>query len=316
MLRHHDVLFFMHYGNFTYEDAASAKRGKDIAEALSDVDILKVGHFTHYAYQPKIGADNLKKLGPNILVAENNLLSNSNFYNKYFGDLNADFWCLPYIAAQRFQSQTPFCQRQCKLVATGSITFKMTDPDFINFFRTNELQLLRRLIYEHAHEYSNEIDCMISDLNATRLAGKEKKQPFLHRLLRRYIPNPRNSYYHRNIVDIYNSYMMFTVPEEVCDLPAIGVFEGMACGCAFFGLDSPMYRDLGMMPGMHYVAHDGTLGDLVKKVQFYQQPDQFEKLESIARNGAILVDKALRAEVVYSKFVERLTNRINQTQYT
>jgi len=104
--------------------------------------------------------------------------------------------------------------------------------------------------------------------------------------------------------------MMFTVPEEVCDLPAIGVVEGMACGCAFFGLDSPIYRDLGMVPGVHYVAHNGTLEDLVEKIGFYQQPTQQTNLEQIAERGCKFVTEKFRAGVVYREFLDRLTDRV------
>ncbi len=315
-LRNQDVLFFMHYGNFTFEDKPNAQRGKDLAIALAGIDILKVGHLTHYAYQPVVGANNLKILNANLLLAENNLLRNSAFYQKYFGHLNAEFWCLPFIAADRFQCFTPFRQRRCKLVATGSITYKMSDDDFINFYHTDELQPLRRQIYEHAHEYSMEIDSIISDLNASRLADNDRIQSTWHRLLRRFRPHPQNLYYKKSIVDVYNSYMMFTVPEEVCDLPAIGVVEGMACGSAFFGLDSPMYRDLGIIPGVHYVAHDGTLSDLIDKVRYYQQSEHLAALESIAKNGMIFVHDRLRSEVVYSDFFERLTHRMNQIGFS
>jgi len=309
-LRKHDVLFFMHYGNFTYEDAVNAQHGRDLALALSDVDILKLGHFTHYAYQPAIGSKNLENLGVKLLVAENNLQSNSDFYRKHFGHLKAEFWCLPYIAAERFKNHTPFSERICKLVATGTITFKMTDPDFINFFQTDELQPLRREIYEHADKYFGEIESLISDLNASRLAANIKRDRLWRRILHRLAPHPQRSYFRRNIVDVYNSYMMFTVPEEICDLPAIGVVEGIACGCAFIGLDSPMYRDLGMVPGVHYVAHNGTLEDLVEKIRYYQQPSRLTELEKIAERGCKLVTEKFRAEVVYRKFLDRLTDRV------
>jgi len=314
-LRKHDVLFFMHYGNFTYEDAASARRGDEFARTLSDVDILKVGHFTHYAYQPAIGAKNLEKLGAKLFVAENNLHANSIFYRKYFSYLNADFWCLPFIAAERFKCHTPFEERSCKLVATGSITYKMTDPDFIDFYQTDELQPLRRMIFEHVNDYALEIDSMISDLNASREVEKVKKESAWRRVFRRFVPHPQHSYYRKNIVDVYNSYMMFTVPEEVCDLPAIGVVEGMACGCAFFGLDSPMYRDLGIVPGVHYVAHNGTLEDLVEKIRFYQQPTQLTQLEQIAERGCKFVTEKYRAELVYREFVDRLTDRVLGSEF-
>jgi hypothetical protein len=151
---------------------------------------------------------------------------------------------------------------------------------------------------------------MISDLNATRATSKVKVDPLWRRILRRFAPDPQRSYYKKNIVDVYNSYMMFTVTEEICDLPAIGVVEGMACGSAFFGLDSPMYRDLGMIPGVHYVAHDGSLQDLVEKIRFYQQPSQLSQLEEIAKRGCELVSEKFRPEVVYQEFINRLTRRV------
>ena len=310
-LRKHDVLFFMHYGNFTYEDAVNAREGDALALALSEVNILKVGHLTHYAYQPVIGASNLKKLGARLFVAENNLLANSNFYQKYFGYLNAKFWCLPFIAADRFQDYTAFRKRSNKLVATGSITFKITDPDFVEFYQTDELQPLRRAIYERAGDYSAELDSMLSDLNASRTTSKGNVGSSVTRVFRRFMKNPQHSYYGKNIVDIYNSYMMFAVPEEVCDLPGIGVVEGMACGCAFFGLDSPMYRDLGMIPGIHYVAHNGTLTDLIEKIRYYQKPEHLDSLELIARNGCKLVNEHFRKEFVYSEFISRLEKHVN-----
>ena len=104
---------------------------------------------------------------------------------------------------------------------------------------------------------------------------------------------------------------MFAVPEELGDLPAIGFVEGMACGCAYFGLDDPMYRDLGMEPGVHYVAYDGTVQGLADKVRFYQQPEQMPQLERIAARGCALVNEKFRAEVVYRAFVDRLAARRN-----
>lgn len=315
-LRKHDILLFMHYGNFTYEDALGAHRGTDLATALGDADIFKVGHLTHYAYQPAIGASNLRKLGANLLVAENNLLRNSPFYRAYFSSLNADFACLPYVAAARFVSKTPFKDRSRKLVATGSITYKMTDPDFINFFHTDELQPLRRQVYEHAHEYRDEIDSIISDLNASRVTGKVKQGLNWRHVFRRFMPHPQHAYYKKDIVDVYNSYMMFAVPEEVCDLPAIGVVEGMACGCAYFGLDDPMHRDLGMEPGVHYVAYDGTMADLIEKIRFYQQPAQQDQLEKIAARGCDLVNKKFRCDSVYQDFIQCLNDRVKQLRVT
>lgn len=309
-LRDKDVLFFMHYGNFTHEHVFLAEQGERLARCLADVKIQKVVHFTHYAYRPAIGARNLALLGSDLHVAENDLKRHSAFYRKHFGALDADFSCLPFIASPRFQSTTPFRERAPKLVATGSITYRMTDPDFTGFYGTDDLQPLRRKIHDRAHEFGAEIDSLISDLSASRPADAKPASTWrrlLQRMSRR--RHPQHGYYRKNIVEVYNSYRMFAVPEEVCDLPAIGVVEGMACGSAYFGLDDPMYRDIGMIPGVHYVSHDGTPEGLAAKVRHYQQPENLAELEQIAARGQALVDEKFRAEVVYPNFVKMLATR-------
>ena len=86
-----------------------------------------------------------------------------------------------------------------------------------------------------------------------------------------------------DIVGLYNKYMMFVNPEEIIGLPGIGFVEGMACGCAYIGLDSSIYSDIGMKKGVHYIAYDGTLSDLCDKISYYQENE--DELEEIAGNG-------------------------------
>lgn len=305
-----DAIFFMHYGNFTHEQASLAACGQALARRLADVGILKIAHLTHYAYYPEIGARNLRELGVGLVVAENDLRSNSKLFQKHFWSLEAECWRLPYAAADRFNCVTPFSERTNKLVATGSITYKMTDPEFIDFYHTDELQPLRRQLYERATEFPAEVDSLISDLNATRASGKPPESTW-RKILKRWMQrHPQHGYYRRNIVDAYNSYTMFAVPEEVCDLPAIGFAEGMACGCAYFGLDDPMYRDLGMLPGVHYVAHDGTVEGMIARIRHYQHPDHRAELEAIAARGCELVNATLRPGIVNRAFIERLSAKL------
>lgn len=295
------------YGNFTYEAEDVAARGAKLAEYLSDIKIYKVVHMTHYAYNPAIGANNLRKLMPDLLVAESNLSANSSFFNKYFGDLKCNFYLLPYTPSPRFTKKTPFTDRVNKIVVTGSITFKMKGKEFLDFYGADELQPLRRALYEAAGKYMDEMDCLISDLNASRVKPyKVDKQNIIQKIVKRltYI-HPQMNYYKRDIVATYNSYTMFAVPEEICDLPAIGFIEGMACGCAFFGLDNPIYRDVGMIPNVHYVSYDGTVTGLMNKVRHYQA--NIGELEQIAQHGYEFAVNQLNSKTVYKKFFDQLS---------
>ena len=300
-----DVLFFMHYGNFTNEHIETAKYGRTLAENLKDFKIFKLGHMTHYQYNSKIGSDNLSTLKPDLLIAENNLQRNSKYFNYHFSNITLSFECLPYVASDRFHSIKPFTERLNKLIATGTLTYKIKDQNFEDFFHTDELQPFRRVLYNNAHFYPKQIDSIISDLNAERQKDENIKVGLFGKL-RKFLSKPQKDYYKKDLLDIYNSYMMFTVTEEISDLPAIGFVEGMACGCVFIGLENVMYTDLGLIPGVHYVTYDGSFDDFISKVRFYQRPENISKLEIIAENGNNFVNKNFRADHVYSNFFNKI----------
>jgi len=306
-LQNEDYLLFIHYGNFTHEDERIAEKLFSVSGAFQDLKASKIVHLTHYLYQIELGAKSLEKLSPDILISENNLKQNSDFYKAYV-NIDCQFLTLPFVAAERFDKRIEFQGRANKLVSTGSITYKIFDKAFTDFFKTNELQPLRRQLYEQSQIYEQEMDCLISDLNASRQLKPQRKRliPLWMDQIAGYIKgyNPQKEYYSKDIVEVYNSYTMFVVPEEICGLPAIGFVEGMACGCAYFGLDDPMYRDLGLVPGKHYVPYDGSIEDLMSKVRYYQS--NADDLESIAEQGRLYIINHFRPEIVYSKFIRAL----------
>jgi len=304
-----DAIFLMHYGNLTYESESAARKGVLAAEALGSLPVPKIVHLTHYAYCVQTGASNLKVLEPALLVAENNLAAHAEYFNKYFSSIAAHFYCLPYTAAERFQVRRPMSDRVNKMVVTGSITYKMQDPAFVDFFQTQELQPMRRKLFEAAARYTSEMDCLVSDLDSTRTTSRPSSLRRAWALVRRLTgKRAQADYYRRDIVETYNTYAMFAVPEEVCGLPAIGFVEGMACGSAYVGLDAPMYRDLGMVPGVHYIAYDGSIDDLMSQVRYHQQHP--ERTQAIAEAGRHFAQTVLAADAVYGAFVGSLRDLV------
>lgn len=300
-----DMLFLMHYGNFTFETEAFAANGMALAQHLAELKIHKVVHLTHYAYCPLSGARNLAVLSPDFLVAENNLAANSKYYEKYFASVPGEFLCLPYTPALRFQNHKSFEQRINKLVVTGSITYKMKSPEFTEFFGVDELQPMRRKLYQQAEDYQEQMVSLISDLDASRQTKpKQARNRFAAMARRVFGRHAQQGYYKKDIVDIYNSYAMFAVPEEICDLPAIGFVEGMACGAAYLGLANPMYQDIGMVPNVHYIEYDGSVVDLMHKARFYQAHP--EELRKIAEAGCQFAHRHLNSNTVYAAFVDSL----------
>lgn len=294
-----DVAIFMYYGHFTEDLWVPSDNGRDLAVCFSQSKVKKVVHMTHFAFQSKTGAENIKLLGPDLLVAENNLQKNSEFFMNKFGGVDADFYHLPYVPASRFKCLRSFASRINKLGVTGSVNYKIKDPDFLDFFGSGELQPLRRELYDRRREFSELIDTFMNDLSSMAPGAQTAREGGEDDAVDAF-----REYYKKDIVEFYNSYKMFAVPEEVCDLPGIGFIEGMACGAAYLGLDNPMYRDIGMVPGVHYVSYDGTLKGLTEQVAYYQV--HTEELELIAEQGYLLACTKLSSDSVYSRFIERL----------
>jgi hypothetical protein len=259
---------------------------------------------THYAYHPSVGAENLRILCPDLMVAENDLKKNSKFFVRYFDDVSGGFYHLPYVAGLRFQRRVDFANRVNKLGVTGSITYKMRDPEFIEFFGQNELQPMRRKIYEQRERLSDRIESFIYDLDESRRTDAQSDAGAIASAAQAKSTAMQRNYYNADIVEFFNRYTMFAVPEEICDLPGIGFIEGMACGSAYLGIDDPMYRDIGMIPGTHYVAYDGTVEGLLAKVSYYQV--HREELGRIADQGYRFAQEQLSGESVYASFLERL----------
>jgi hypothetical protein len=310
-LQGEDVLFMMHYANLTHENESMARQGLRLAEALAQVQVKKVVHMTHYAYCASVGASNLARMRPDLMVAENDLANSSSFFQRFFGCVPGRFQTLPYTPSARFK-RTGRCEdRIHKAVATGTITYRMHDRDFIDFFGVDELQPLRRALFENADRLQGEIECLISDLNASRESARvegprSRFANLARRMSLRWGKHPQMNYYRRNIVEVYNSYTMFVVPEEICDLPAIGFIEGMACGCVYLGAHDPMYADIGMVSGVHYLGYDGTIEGLIDTVRDAQKDGGRERLSAIAETGRLFAIEAMNADRVYGRFMDDL----------
>ena len=108
------------------------------------------------------------------------------------------------------------------------------------------------------------------------------------------------------MVEAFNSYKMCIIGEEILGIPGIGFVEGMACGCAYIGLDSPAYRDWGLVPGIHYITYNGSKEDLRKVIEYYQMDEHQEELEKIAETGCKYVRENFSGETVAGNLIKQL----------
>ena len=108
-----------------------------------------------------------------------------------------------------------------------------------------------------------------------------------------------------DMVEKFNEYKFFACPEELVGMPGIGFVEGMACGTAYIGVKSNIYKSLGLIEGEHYIGYDGTFEDLIDKIHYCQ--NHADVVERIALNGMKYVREHYNEETVAENFFKELS---------
>lgn len=251
-------------------------------------------------------------------IIECDALHDCSFFRTYLPVKNKRLLLLPYVAENRFQRTRDFYSRKNKAIALGSLTENLEKREkLIEFYGSNSLHPMRREIYEKKLDNPEQIDVEIKEVIRVDppIHYREAENVIIHYLkaLLNFVISmvhdtsslrtANRSYYDRDMVELLNGYKMFIYPEDVTGVPALGFVEGMSCGCAYVGLDSPAYTKIGMVPGEHYIAYDGTYDDMVRKIRYYQEHG--DELEKIAENGYRFVREHLNARAVFKNFIRQ-----------
>lgn len=251
-------------------------------------NLIKIIHLSHYMNDIAVKSTNAKILNIDYFIAENNLYKSSSFFRKFFDFYNKDVYLLPFVAQERFINKKKFQDRKNKCVGLGSLNiFKKNDinmvKDFVDFYGSDTYHPMRKELFKYKENITKTIDVLIS--NHYEEYNKTVQETI---------------YYKFNIVEKYNEYKMVVVPEELNDLPSIGFVECIASGCVYVGIDSEMYKDIGLLPDIHYISYDGSLENLIEKINFYQ--NQTSKLDKIYENSIAFYNNNLRDDIVFNKF--------------
>lgn len=268
-------------------------------------------HASHFYKSTRIVSENIEKTGTRYMVAESDL-KKSPYFNKFFGFID-QVYILPHVLRKRYIKTKEFEGRKNICLALGTLVIDdesdESNRDHFEFFRINTLHPMRKIIFENKDDLADVIDCCINFHNKDRIAIAAKsnfyKRNGIFKLIYDLFFLSEGKQYHSlDIVEKYNEYKMFIAPEENIGFSSVNMIEGMACGCAYIGIDHPMYTDLGMADKQHYIAYDGTLDDLKNKIQYYQSHPR--ELEIIARNGYAFAQKRFAEERVVGDFWEYL----------
>lgn len=263
-------------------------------------------HFTHLFIYTKTVAENLRIKNPIIAVAESNL-NNSQYFQKHFNFISGNY-VLPWAVKKRYVKKRNFLERKNKSVCLGQIFVlnkNKGNSDYTDFFKSNNWHEGRKMIYDNRIRLANYIDSKI-EISYSKERQKNNLIYLSMIVYRRCLQLFGNSdrYFKFDIVDLYNNYRMFIAPEESVEIPTIHFVEGMACGCAFVGLNHPMYKELGLKDKVHYIGYDGTLKDLRKKISYYQKNPK--ELKQIAERGHHFVTKYFSEENIMELFFIRI----------
>lgn len=279
---------------------------------------IVVTHLTHYLSDSEKISSYLKTIKHSFLVAENNLTRNP-YFKKYFPDVSS-VYILPFTYSERFKNNTSFDQRINKCFAVGTLSWPKS-KSFITFFgEGTSFHPMREKLYNESKNYENIIDSHIFNYDDTKdvktveindsLFKKILKKILPYFILEKIFPNYRNQYFKFNIVEKFNNYKMFTSPEEIIGLPSINFVEGMACGCAFIGIDDPMYSDIGLKNGIHYIGYEkGNFDEMIDKIRYYLENQN--KLSKIATTGYNFVINNFNDKKIADTFWNDLENLLS-----
>lgn len=272
----------------------------DTFRGVENIDAFKVVSFLHF-HGNKLDSQRIKDAGVQAVFNEVNLSKTCELFKKYYS-IDLPWTIIPFIPAPRFERIKPFSERNNKAFSVGTITYKI-HKEFIDVYGDPCDQPIRKAVKDNPDFFKDTADCYNSDYNEDDdvkvIKTGDNKLVVLYKKVYNRLHNGRQKkYYSFDMVEKFNEYKMHIVGEEILGIPGIGYVEGMACGSAYIGLDSPMYRDLGLIPGVHYIAYDGTKEGLKETVEYWQRSENQDKLEEIANNGYNFVREHFNAEKV------------------
>lgn len=275
---------------------------------LNEVNAFKVLSMLHF--HGRDGEDRrISDANFNCFINEVNLNKTSEIFRRYYhSDLP---WIVhPFVYAERFKKIKPFEERQNRCFSTGTITYK-THKEFLAVYGDPCDQPARKFVKDNPEYFSETIDCYSFDYLEDN-PGKTinpKDNPivkFYKKLYNRTHVGKQKKYFSFDMVEKFNDYKMHLIGEEILGVPGIGFVEGMACGSAFIGIDSPMYRDLGLIPGVHYITYDGTKEGLKSTIEYWQKEENQRELELIANTGCEFVRTKWSGERVAEFLMEQI----------
>lgn len=267
----------------------------------------KIINLSHYFIRTSEKAANIAQLDNVTLMAESDLRENA-YFRKYFPGCRR-LLVLPFAVASRFTVRVPISERRGICVATGSFhSLRDEEPaeyyeDFLNFFGMDTYHPVRKLLNGARAETGDWLTCRVSPYR--EMSGRSRVLTNLVKALR--LDAAQSRYFSFDIVALYNDHKFAIVGEEVSGLPAVGFFEAMACGCVMLGQQGSFYAGLGIVPGVHYLTHDGSVDGIRRVIdEALSVPG---RVEEISRRGRAYVEEHCTSSAVWNSLQHVVTEQ-------
>ena len=287
-------LFLFGFGVFWGDNEELMNKRRVLNKLFINDNVHLIVHFSHYQWSVKEFSSNLKLVNPAILICENDLMKNSPFFKQHFSWFKKTFLTVPFFIKDKFVHKRIFSERLPKCVIFGTLAPPMLDKDFVDFFGTDELHPIRRKCYESKDINKDLIETLIFPAPNRFDKHSHSKEKL-----------KETKMWNIDIVNLYNNYMMFIVPEENGNIPGIGFMEGMICGSVFLGSNKKIYDEYGLIPFKDYILFDGTYNGLITKIEYYL--NNIDELKIIQLNS-LEKSKSFNSKEVYGYLENRLTD--------
>lgn len=255
------------------------------SKIIKEFNWKKIIHTTHYWLNTEKIAELLKTINNFIFVWENNLIKNSQYFQKYFWFYKDEFYVLPFTYQSRFKKIINFSLRKNKALAIWTLQKSLKDTYWIKakniidfLWEDVSWHHMRKTIYENSKNIMSEIDSYIYDAK------------------------DRDKYLLFDVVKLFNDYKMFIVPEEIFNIPWISMIEWIACWSVYIWKKDVMYDEIGMIDWNHYISYDWSLKNLIEKIQYYQLNNT--ELEKIAENWYNFIISNFNKTFIAKKFYD------------
>jgi len=282
------ALLFMSYKGAT---GLLAARRTALAQAP-----LPIAHLSHYFISTAAKAENLERFHQVVLAGDADFSANP-YFEHFFSWYEKPVIALPFTVAERFRSLRPWSERSPKALATGTFhDLTREEPrckyeDYMGFFGIPTYHPVRKLIFENADTLRGEIETHISPFRSSRPnTGRFGR-------LKAAFGVSQKSYFAVDIVELYNRHRYAIVGEEATGAPALGAFEAMACGSVLIA-DPRFYIGWDMKPGIHFVAHDGSLDSIRAAIRNLNADPM--AAQAIAEEGRAYIDRTFRPRPAYA----------------